>query len=198
MRAALIPYFATAAVLSALTAIAGEPHRTIDASRALDAATPPSAAGPIPEFKSTPTPPDPSPLTARKQWIFDLRWDRGEIWLLEVRPVELPEARVTPRAMGRFALELLEGQALVERVRFDFPLLGALEPEGAPSLTGRLRTRIGVLFPATARGARLELVDRATHRRWSLAWPPLPSKQETRDAGALPQAPDGAANTSAR
>jgi hypothetical protein len=30
---------------------------------------------------------------------------------------------------------------------------------------------IGVVFPRTPRGTRLELVDRATDERWQLPWP---------------------------
>jgi hypothetical protein len=109
--------------------------------------------------------------------VFDLRWDRGEVWLLDVQALDLPAPQATPRVMGRFGLELFEGAgpALVERVRFDFPLLGAPESDAGraqPSLVRQLKTRIGVVFPATSRGIRLELVDRATGRRWSLHWPP--------------------------
>jgi hypothetical protein len=130
---------------------------------------------------------DPPPLSERGQWVFDLRWDRGDPWLLEVHRVELPAAAPTPRAIGRFALELFEGPRLIERVRFDFPLLAVPErADGgmmAPlALTPKLRTRIGVLFPATSRGDRLELFDRATGRRWSLRWPPL--SIDSIDAGA--------------
>lgn len=91
------------------------------------------------------------------------------------------EPRVTPRVFGRFALELFEGPTLMERVRFDFPMLGGnadLEDAGAGGvrppvrMTARLRTRIGVLFPATSRGTRLELWDRATDERYVLPWPP--------------------------
>ena len=57
------------------------------------------------------------------------------------------------------------------KARFDFPLLGAPEPDAGPSLTNKLRTRIGVMFPATGHGTRLDLVDRATGRRWALPWP---------------------------
>ena len=79
--------------------------------------------------------------------------------------------------MGRFAIELFEGPTLIERVRFDFPMLGPPEPLDAgymapPSLQKNLTTRIGVLFPAVNRGTRLELWDRATDRRWPLPWPP--------------------------
>lgn len=151
----------------ALSALAGD--RVIDASRVFDAGAPPAA--PPDDLVVTRTPPDPPPLVETSQWVFDLRWDRGDVWLLGVHALELPAPRATPRAMGRFALELFEGPTLIERVRFDFPLLGAPDEEGGISLTRRLRTRIGVLFPATRRGTRLELWDRATNRRWALPWP---------------------------
>jgi hypothetical protein len=160
--------------LLAVAALGAEPRRTIDASRALDAGTPPR---PDSVTVIAPAPPDPEPLVERSQWVFDLRWDRGDVWLLDVRSMDLPVAQPTPRVMGRFALELFEGKALIERVRFDFPLLGAPEAfDGGqaftPSLTPKLRTRIGVVFPATSRGTRLELLDRATGHRWSILWPP--------------------------
>jgi hypothetical protein len=112
----------------------------------------------------------------RSQWILDLRWDKGDVYLLAVHRLDLPAPQLTPRAMGRFALELFEGPTLIERVRFDFPLLGAGDVPDAgrgspPSLVGKLRTRIGVMFPATSRGTKLELWDRATDRRWPLPWP---------------------------
>jgi hypothetical protein len=183
-RLSLVRFAATAAlgVSGAMTVFAAEPHRTIDASRALDAGP---LAAPSRDIVVTATPADPLPLIERDQWVFDLRWDRGDVWLLGVHAVELPAPQSTPRAMGRFALELFEGAALVERVRFDFPLLGGPDaPDAgwvaAPSLTPKLRTRIGVVFPATNRGTRLELVDRATNRRWSVPWPP----GEGVDAGA--------------
>ncbi|MBV9946784.1 MAG: hypothetical protein JOZ69_08055 [Myxococcales bacterium] len=165
----------------ALEALAAEPPRhTIDVSRALDAG---AATDPSPrDIAITPTPPDPPPLVEQAQWVFDLRWDRGDVFLLGVHPLRLPAPQATPRAMGRFALELFEGPALLERVRFDFPLLGAgagLNDDAGISFASKLRTRIGVVFPASPRGTRLELVDRATGRRYPLPWPP----QETGDGG---------------
>jgi hypothetical protein len=175
-----------ACAFCALTVFAAEPRRTIDASRVLDAGLP---TAPPSDLVVTATAPDPEPLVERRQWVFDLRWDRGDIWLVSVNGVDLPAPRATPRAMGRFALELFEGHALLERVRFDFPLLGALDPgdggwTSTPSFTRKLRTRIGVVFPATGRGTRLELVDRAANRRWSVPWPP----DEPSDAG-MPSLP---------
>jgi hypothetical protein len=173
-RLAFVALACLAATSVALVGLAGEPRRTIDVSRALDAGLP--AVTPI--GAPSPTPPDPPPLSERRQWIFDLRWDRGDVWLLGTAARELDAPQATPRVMGRFALELFEGEgalsALLERVRFDFPMLGAPEPDagsGVISFQRQLRTRIGVVFPSTKRGTRLELVDRATGRRWSLPWP---------------------------
>jgi len=116
-------------------------------------------------------------LTERSQWLLDLRWDRGDVWLLGTRRTDMHTPRVTPRAMGRFALELYEGPALIERLRFDFPLLGAdfdgVESDHSLSLSQKLRTRVGVLFPATSRGTQLVLKDRRSGISWTLPWPPL-------------------------
>lgn len=142
------------------------------------------------------TPPDPSPLTERKQWIFDLRYDKGDIYLLAVHGMDLGAPQTTPRAMGRFAIELYEGPALVERVRFDFPFLqsgdlplaadaGRKERDDARMLgplDKKLTTRIGVMFPATRKGNRLELWDRATDKRWPLPWPPTEGSATARGA----------------
>jgi hypothetical protein len=189
--------YAVAAV-AGVSALATEPGHTIDASRVLDAGALPGAP---PEIVIMPIPVDPAPMVERSQWVFDLRWDRGDVWLLGVQPLELPAPRETPRVMGRFAVELFEGAALIERVRFDFPLLGSFVRvdagrEGgrdaerdsrrtAASFSQNLRTRIGVVFPAVSRGTRLELWDRATNRRWSLPWPPAPSAP-TAPASASP------------
>jgi hypothetical protein len=185
--------------VGALTARAeaGEPpQRTLDMSHAFDAGT---AA---PDIEITPTPPDPAPMVERGQWVFDLRWDRGDIWLLGVRRIELPAPQSTPRAMGRFAVELFEGPTLIERVRFDFPLLALPDATDAgvgqtpTSLTQKLRTRIGVVFPATARGTDLVLVDRATGRRWSLAWPTVADTTQSRGPTVLPSSPPNRARSS--
>jgi hypothetical protein len=132
-------------------------------------------------------PPDPPPMRERVQWIFDLRWDKGDVYLLGVHRIELPAPQETPRAMGRFALELFEGPTLIERVRFDFPLLGDEPRDGGlrkvPWFGGKLTTRIGVMFPATNRGTKLQLLDRANERRWDLPWPPTDTRVMPRDAG---------------
>jgi hypothetical protein len=125
-------------------------------------------------------PPDPPPMKARMQWVFDLKWMKGDPYLLGTHVLDVGVEQETPRAMGRFALELFEGPTLIERVRFDFPGLGAPDVRDggiAPTaFVANLTTRIGVLFPATKKGTRLELWDRATNRRWPLPWPPEESE----------------------
>ena len=135
-------------------------------------------------------PPDPAPMVERKQWVFDLRYVKGDLFLLGVHSVDLGTPQATPRAMGRFAIELFEGPTLIERVRFDFPFLGAgeLPQDGgpyAPRFEPKVTSRIGVMFPATTRGTRLELWDRASDQRWPLPWPPadVSASRATGDAG---------------
>jgi hypothetical protein len=158
--------------MAVLATAAAEPRQTIDMSRVFDSGVEQRHPSQVSPFA-----PDPLPLSEQRQWLLDLRWDRGDVWLLGTERTDMPTPRETPRNMGRFALELYEGPGLIERVRFNFPLLGA-DPEDAggeppPSLSQKLRTRVGVLFPATSRGNRLELVDRGSGTRWALPWPPL-------------------------
>lgn len=163
------------AVIVSLAASIGDAAADAGASR--DAAGAPrgepgrDAGAPISK-----TPPDPAPMTERFQWVFDLRWDHGEIYLLEVHKIDMGGPHVTPRMMGRFALELFEGPTVIERVRFDFPMLGAPDIDGGvrntPRFEPKLKSRIGVLFPATSRGTKLELWDRAKDTRVKLPWPP--------------------------
>jgi hypothetical protein len=176
VRLALLGVFVFLSTIAAATA-AGDPQRTIDMSQAFDAGMPREDA-PI-----SPGTPDPPPLAEQSQWLLDLRWDRGDVWLLGSRRTDMHAPRVTPRTMGRFALELYEGPALIERLRFDFPLLGAdfddIGEDHSPSLAQKLRTRVGVLFPATPRGTRLELKDRRSGISWPLPWPPLEASKGT-------------------
>lgn len=115
---------------------------------------------------------DPPPLTEKTQWVFDLRWDSGDVYLVAIHKMEQPAPMTTPRVMGRFALELTERGVLVERARFDFPGMAVPDDDGGPKMIAKLRTRIGVFFPATSRGDKLELVDRTMNQRWGLPWPP--------------------------
>lgn len=168
MRRLLLCATFVALPTGSIIALADEPHARVIV------VSPPEAGAPdvfVPSSNQV----DPPPLATRAQWIFDLRWVKGDPYLLAVHPWDPGAVRETPRVMGRFAIELWEGKTLLERVRFDFPGLGAPDNGGhfaLPSMQAKLTTRIGVIFPQTKRGTRLELLDRATSTRWDLPWPP--------------------------
>jgi len=76
VRALLIFAASLACAAAALSALADEPRRAIDVTRALDAG---ASRGGAPDIAMTKTPPDPAPLVERSQWVLDLRWDRGDV-----------------------------------------------------------------------------------------------------------------------
>jgi hypothetical protein len=119
------------------------------------------------------TPPDPAPLRSRNYLIFDLTYDKGTLRLGGVTTESFEQEQPTPRSFGRFALELFEGPLLVERMRFNFPLLGADDPAQPRASFSQVKTRIGVRFPHVPRGTRLELVDRSTCERYPMPWTEL-------------------------
>lgn len=160
-------------------------------------------------------PPDPAALRLARQWEYEITYDKGKIYVSKVRALRFDKPVVTQREMGRYAIELWIGHELIERVRFDFPMLGAEEPRVGrrrplhepPSLAEGAVVSRTVLVPASPRATRAELVDRATGARQTLPWPPdaplgppratLPSWARS-DAGGLdagaPAALDAAAD----
>jgi hypothetical protein len=144
-----------------------------------DAGPPPSHAAALPPPLSG-SAPDPEPLRLAEQWQYALLYADGAASVERVEKHTLPKPAPTPRRMGRFALELWIGHELIERVRFDFPLIAAEETPGvtrrplhdAPSLAPHATARISVLVPASPRATRLVLVDRATEKFQELPWPP--------------------------
>jgi len=94
---------------------------------------------------------------------------------------ELERATATERHVGRFAVELWVGAELIDRVRFDFPLLAA-DPapqgrkrplRGEPSFGPGAETSRDVLVPVSDRATRAVLVDRLDGRTIPLPWPPV-------------------------
>lgn len=145
------------------------------------------ARAPLPPPEPPPAPPplsgsapDPAPLSMAEQWQYQLLFQNGapSVELVEKQILSKPIS--TPRRMGRFALELWIGRELIDRVRFDFPLIGAEETAGtkrrplhdAPSMVPNAIARIRVSVPASPRATRLILVDRATEKVQELPWPP--------------------------
>jgi len=148
-------------------------------------------AGAAPSGPSSPKPdhargslPDPEPLTTARQWEYDFVYDKGTIRVAAVKRIVLPRPTPTARRLGRFAVELWVGKELVDRVRFDFPLLAGDDapPEGirkplreAPRLGPGARTEQRVLVPDSDRATSAILVDRLTGDALPLVFPPDPA-----------------------
>lgn len=123
--------------------------------------------------------PDPAPLESAVHWEYRLRIHEGVVSVQSVQRRVFQRPVATPRNMGRFAIELWIGRELIERVRFDFPLLGTESPVGdqasiheAPRFEPGLEAERTVLVPSSDRATRAQLVDRATGKVQPLPWPP--------------------------
>jgi hypothetical protein len=138
--------------------------------------------------------PDPPAITSADQYVVGLRYEAGKVTFAGARRVRLGHPRTTPRNTGRFALELLSGPTLVERLRFDFPLLGADELAGKgrvynspPRFERKAVIAYSVLVPSSSRFSQARLVDRATGHVLKLPWPPdAPPAASPADAGTGP------------
>jgi hypothetical protein len=113
--------------------------------------------------------------------VLEFEYSGGEIRLAAAQPHTTDKPLSTQRAMGRFAFELWIGRELIDRVRFDFPLLGAEPPRGdivplhaPPSFAVGAEVRRKIVVPASARATLAQLVDRATGDIVLLPWPPEP------------------------
>jgi hypothetical protein len=125
--------------------------------------------------------PDPPPLRASEHYVYLVIHDRGKLSVQSVRRWRSPTPLPTARSMGRYAIELWIGRELVDRVRFDFPMLAA-EPapqQGTrrplrepPSLSAGAVVTRRVIVPASQRATRAVLLDRATGVAQPLPWPP--------------------------
>ena len=128
--------------------------------------------------------PDPTPLETRWRWVYDIVYHEGAVFAPTPKLRELSRPAATPRRMGRFAIELFNGPDLVDRVRFEVPLLdgdpysGRERPRWAgPDLERHVRTHVAVEVPASDRANRAYWVDRATGVRVRLPWPTPPSSR---------------------
>jgi hypothetical protein len=164
----------------------GDPHPARPSSTAApSSASAPSAATPSssPGALAAGTQPDPAPLVTAHHWDLTLHYAKGTIALEAARPVELRAAAPTPRQMGRFAVELWVGKELVDRVRFEFPLLGAdfapspgtRQERGAPRFSKGADTVAIVRVPASDRATSARVVDRLTGGAVAIPWPPAPA-----------------------
>jgi hypothetical protein len=136
--------------------------------------------------------PDPVALSTASQWELTFHYSKGAVQVARARAVQLEQPLTTARRFGRFAVELWIGKELVERVRFDFPLLGGEAPSGPQHplheparFSPGADTTQKVLVPDSERATFAVLVDRATGQSWPLVWPPAVAP--VADGGAGPR-----------
>jgi hypothetical protein len=120
--------------------------------------------------------PDPPTPTSRKQWSIEVVARGGKVTVGGAKAMMLEKPAESPRVMGRFALEFYVGPQLLDRVRFNLPLLDAPPehnrgPLRRPSFE-QVNTRLQVRIADSPRAAYLLLVDRATGETQRFAWPP--------------------------
>ncbi|MBK6517425.1 MAG: hypothetical protein IPM79_10630 [Polyangiaceae bacterium] len=154
-------------------------------------------------------PPDPAPVAATKQWVFEMRAKDSVPSVAKVSALELSKAEATPRMMGRWALELYVGTELLDRLRFNVPLAGDTGHEkkeaGKNRPVFKVNTKFFVRLADHPRATQLRLVDRATGDIQTFAWPPdkdgklvvWTSPSSPADAGAADSASDAAGSSDA-
>lgn len=118
-----------------------------------------------------PIPPDPTPLVCDTVFVLGVQWNKGVVTIERARREKLPKKMQLPHHMGRFAVELYVGPTLLDRDRFDVPLLGDDGPASDPFGKG-LVTIVDVRVPESDRPTRLVIWDRATDKRWTFDYPP--------------------------
>jgi hypothetical protein len=143
--------------------------------------------------------PDPPPLSERAQWLYEIRYDRGNVQPGQPQLECLERAVASPRRIGRFAFELWLGAELIERIRFDFPLLAAEVPRQGerhplreePSFAPGARVSMRLHVPASTRATRAQILDRATGQATPVEWPPRPeaAAELCRKAATPPTSP---------
>ena len=126
--------------------------------------------------------PDPAPRASLKQWVFEVSHSGTRLSIDRVRAVSVDRPMATPRMMGRFALELYVGKELLDRVRFNVPLLGEGPAEGPDKPKNpfrrprfdRVTAKLRVQMADNERATYAVLVDRATGEEQRFDWPPGP------------------------
>jgi hypothetical protein len=139
--------------------------------------------------------PDPIGKPSTKQWVFEITHRKGKLTIDRVRSATASQPIPTPRMTGRFALELYIGKELLDRVRFNVPLMGDGPLERSRSPFARptfedVTARVQVQMADNPRATYALLVDRATGEVVPFEWPPEPDgrlvPRKASTAGAAP------------
>lgn len=122
--------------------------------------------------------PDPPPQASKKQWLLKLAVREGKPRIQEAKLYEIPKPLATSRMMGRYAFELYVGKELLDRLRFNVPLLGEGPPEGhakralARPRFDQVSVKLSIQIADQPRATRALLLDRATGEEQHFSWPP--------------------------
>ncbi len=132
--------------------------------------------------------PDPPPLVTKEHYRVEVRYLHGVVSVGAIRQEQTEKPMATARRMGRYAFELWIGRELIDRVRFDFPLLGAAPTpdeakSGAPNLAAGADVSTSFLVPSSERATRARILDRASGRAIVVPWPPTSTRADTENAG---------------
>ncbi len=121
--------------------------------------------------------PDPPIAASTRTYRYPVRAKDGAVVVDKPKLVIHASPVATPRNVGRFALELYVGRELLERHRFDLPLLDELPkkktPNAAPDFARHASGRIFVDLPDLERATYAVWVDRATGAKKRVFWPPV-------------------------
>ena len=146
--------------------------------------------------------PDPPAHATKKQWTLEIAAREGKVSAQRATSFALAQPAGSPRVFGRFALELYVGPELLDRVRFNVPLMGDGPVEHSRKRayhnpdTDKVTTSLKIRVADSPRAAYLVLVDRVTDERQRFEWPPpadgalVPWKSGLSDAGTA-DFPDG-------
>ncbi len=124
--------------------------------------------------------PDPPVHASKKQWTLEIAAREGKVSAQRATASTLAKPAESPRVIGRFALELYVGHVLLDRVRFNVPLMGDGPVEHSSKRTyhnpdtDKVTTKLVVRVADSPRAAYLVLVDRVTEERQRFEWPPSP------------------------
>lgn len=124
------------------------------------------------------TAPDPTPVESREHWRYEINVRDGEMFVGVPKKIDKGRVMAAPRRFGRFAIEMMVGDMLLERVRFDIPLFwGGEAPQGnlesPPDFEKKARLKMTVEVPHVDRANAVYLVDRLKGTRKRIPWPPV-------------------------
>ena len=112
---------------------------------------------------------DPVALRVKQQYQLELYFDKGEVGVSNVTSKLYSSPKLTERRLGRFAVEFWIGDELLERIRFNFPLLAPSSDQD--HLESGLKTSTVLEVPFVERATRARILDRQTGQTWPVELP---------------------------